>query len=144
MTSHNNRSIWYFVSTFSRFYICAITENSPTVINVLAKRPPNARCYMTTICPNDVGRNRFVLARDRKRRRFQEAFHEFSLTSWKLRDERRGPTTNSPYRSQRISQEPRTDAELNYGLWPVTLFSYLSRFKVGRQCYAMLKDERTG
>lgn len=100
---------------------------------MLSNRPPNARCHMTTIYPNDIGRNRFVLARDRKRRRFQEAFHEFSLTCWKLRDERRGPTTNCAYRSARISQETRTNAELDYGLWTVTLSSCLSGFKVVRQ-----------
>lgn len=127
--------VWGFVtvSNFSRFHICAITENSPSVINVLSNRPPNARCHMTTIYPNDVGRNRFVLARDRKRRRFQEAFHEFSLTCWKLRDERRGPTTNCAYRSGRVSQETRTNAKLDYGLGPVTLPGCLSGFKVGRQ-----------
>ncbi len=88
---------------------------------------------MTTIYPNDVGRNRFVLARDRKRLMFQEVFHKLSLTCWKLRDKRRGPTTNCAHRSGHISHETRTNAELDYGLWTVTLSSCLSCFKVGRQ-----------
>lgn len=59
--------------------------------------------------------------------------YSVSLTCWKLREERREPTTNCVYRSGRISQETGTSAELNYGLRPVALFGCLSCFKVGRQ-----------